>query len=313
MTLRLRLRRAAGRAAAALALLCLGAAVAGTVARLTTPAGVTVMDWPSDGPGFGGWSGLDVSADGLRFAAVTDSGTFTQGRLVREDGVLTGVDAPRPRWIGGILTGDEEKTEADAEGIDIGADGTISVSFERWNRVWRFTDLAEPAAERLPDAPFRALPINGGLEAVAHDAAGRLLTLPEARDDTAGDHPLYRFDGGQWTVIGSVAAMGMARPVGADVGPDGYLYVLERAFWGLGFSSRVRRFDLAHPGPRMRGTVVYSAPFGRHGNLEGIALWRDEAGGMRALMVTDDNHFRVQRQEFVEIPIPPLATAGRGD
>lgn len=306
-------------AAWALRLVLAGAGLGGVAvavaawARLTTPQTVTVVDWPSDGPGFGGWSALDLGPEGRAFVAVSDGGTFTRGVLVRDAaGRLLGVKAPRPEYLGGIRVGDPEKREADSEGIDLGAHGRIAVSFERWNRVWRYGDLAAPPVERLPDAAFAELPVNGGLEAVAADGQGRLVALAEGRGGLSDPTPLYRHDGTAWRRLGALAPEGRPRPVGADLGPGG-LYVLERGFWGLGFSSRIRRVDLSAPGHWMRGEVVYRAPFGRHGNVEGLAVWRDATGATRATLVTDNNHRWFQRQDIVEIVLPPLARDRRSD
>ncbi len=88
---------------------------------------------------------------------------------------------------------------------------------------------------------------------------------------------------------------------GADVGPDGMLYVLERDFAVFGFRSRVRRF--ARDGSDE--TVILESRTGQHDNLEGISVWRDAAGDIRITMVADDNFGAFQRNEIVDYRVLP--------
>ncbi len=82
--------------------------------------------------------------------------------------------------------------------------------------------------------------------------------------------------------------------VGADFGPDGRLYVLERTFSALGFRTRVRRFDLL--GERDAGETLL-----RRGNgpvrqpRRHFAVWRDAAARSRLTLVSDDNFVAIQR------------------
>ena len=91
--------------------------------------------------------------------------------------------------------------------------------------------------------------------------------------------------------------------MGADFGPDGWFYLLERQFTGYGFRSRVRRFDVAGDTVHHEEKLLES-PALRHDNLEGISVWRADDGTIRMTMVSDDN-FRpfLQRTEFVEYAV----------
>ncbi len=75
--------------------------------------------------------------------------------------------------------------------------------------------------------------------------------------------------------------------VGADIGPDGRLYMLERDFAGIGFRSRIRRFDLDGGNEE----TMLETGLRTHDNLEGISVWQD-AQGLRLTLISDDN-FRV--------------------
>ena len=87
--------------------------------------------------------------------------------------------------------------------------------------------------------------------------------------------------------------------MGADVGPDGRLYLLERNFRGLlGFRSRVRRFGLGPDGITSTEELLSTGTL-QYDNLEGISVW-DDGLGIRLTMISDDNFLPVQRTELVE-------------
>jgi len=78
-------------------------------------------------------------------------------------------------------------------------------------------------------------------------------------------------------------------------GPDGQLYVLERDFLGIGFRSRVRRFDLTGGNEQ----ILLETRLRQHDNLEGISIWQDDQG-VRMTLISDDNYRAFQRTEIVE-------------
>ncbi|MDP3341530.1 esterase-like activity of phytase family protein [Frigidibacter sp.] len=261
--------------------------------------------WRSSVERFGGFSGLELSADGLDFAAVLDRGTIAQGRLQRgADGRVTGVEQatllPLRDSKGEALTG----RFTDAEGLAMAADRSLYVSFEGYARVARY---ASPGgvAERLPrpDA-FDALQNNSSLEAMAIGPDSALYTLPERSGAKDRPFPVWRFRGGDWEQPFALPRDGNWLPVGADFGPDGQFYLLERDFFGIGFLSRVRRFAI--DGDTVTGgEVLLQTRTATHDNLEGIAVWQDAAGAIRLTMISDDNFFWVQRTEFVDYRLAP--------
>ncbi len=272
-----------------------------------SPASVTAIDLVGDGfggDGFGGWSGIDVSADGRRFWAVGDRASVTRGTLLRENGHLVGVSAEPAHWIRVHGNWPALPDGNDLEGIALLPDGGLAISFEEVAHVARYSDLDSPAVRQLPAEPFAGLSSNLGLEALAVDSRGMLLTLPEVPPDHGDTFPVYTFANGQWEYPYALERSGIWRAVGADFGPDGRLYLLERAFLGVAFISRIRRFDLTLPGPVKSGEVVYSSPPWRHDNLEGIGIWQDDTGQMRAVMISDDNFLPVLRSQIVEVLLP---------
>jgi hypothetical protein len=286
-----------------------GLVAAGTaLVRLAAPDTVTAIRWPSDGDGFGGWSGIDVAPDGTRFVAISDSGTATQGMLHRRDGRLAGVTAPRPDWLPPVAGDDPALQVRDAEGLAIAPDGTLHVSFEADHGVATFPAGAA-RGHRLPVAPaFRRFRHNYGLEALALAPDGALYALPERSRAAGRPFPLYRFARGRWSVPATLPRDPGWWVTGADFGRDGALYVLERRFLGLGFASRIRRLVPPLEG-LLAAETVYRSPPGRHGNLEGIGIWRDAAGRLRAVMVSDDNFNAIQRTQIVEVVLPLAAGA----
>ncbi len=261
-----------------------------------------------DDPDFGGFSAIELSPDGGSFIAVTDRARWTSGNILRDDGgKITALHPERTRVLKGANDRPLVGRMIDSEGIAVAPDGTIYVSFEQRARVVRYADLTGPGTE-LPVPPdFDDMLRNRSLEALAVDGDGLLYTLPEDTRLAGADFPVYRFDGTDWVQPFTIPRIGSFLPVGADFGPDGRLYLLERSFLGLGgFASRVRVFDITGDRISDGETVLQSAP-GLHDNLEGISVWRDTTGAIRLSMVADDNFVFFLRSEIVEYRLPVTA------
>lgn len=254
---------------------------------------------------FGGLSGLEVANNGLDFIVLLDRGAFTRGHITRDtEGRIVSVQAEPIRLLRD--NGDQplKPQRADSEGLALAEDGTAYVSFEGVARVLRYRDIAG-SAENLPVAEaFRTLQRNAALEALAIGPDGALYTLPERTGSEDNPFPLYRLRGDAWDEAFQIERKGGFLPVGADVGPDGRLYLLERDLRGLsGFASRVRRFDLNAVGV-VAGETLFETPVGLHDNLEGLSIWRDGKGTLVATMVSDDNFNIFLRTEIVEYHLP---------
>jgi hypothetical protein len=259
------------------------------------------LTWRSDMAGFGGYSAIEVWERGTRFIAVSDRGHTVSGRLIREGGAIARIEAgplvPLRGSDGRILA---NPRMTDAEGIARAPDGTLYISFEHEHRVWSYAHPDAPARP-LPQHPdFRRLQDNSGLEALAIDANGTLYAVPERSGEWERPFPVYRYRSGRWDRDLSLPRRDRFLPVGADFGPDGRFYLLERDFSLLGgFASRVRRFRLTARGFSDE-EELFSTRFGTHDNLEGISVWRDGAGLVRLTMISDDNFRLFQRTEIVE-------------
>lgn len=286
-------RRIVGALAGALGLLSAPNAFAdpGRHARLT---GSYV--WQGEGERFGGFSGLEVSDDGQTLYAISDRGSYVTARLERTDGRITGIVADPIAALrdydGTLIDGG-----GDAEGLAIAPDGRWYVSLEAFHRVVAYSNFDK--ATWVPiDEDFPRLQHNAGLESLAVDTAGRVYAIPERSGQLTRDFPVYRFDGSAWSIPFTIPRSGGFLPVGADFGPEGRLYLLEREFSGFGFRSRVRRFTLGGDRITETETLLETATW-KHDNLEGIAVWQD-AQGIRLTMISDDNFKSFQRTELVE-------------
>ncbi|RVV98144.1 esterase-like activity of phytase family protein [Mesobaculum littorinae] len=279
--------------------LAVAAAPAGGEVRATLSS---VTPWESDTPGHGGYSGIEVTADGRRFFALSDHGTLASGALDREGARLTGVGRTGLWPMADTAGAPVSMRLRDAEGLALASDGSLYVSFERDPRIWRY---ARPGARptALPRHPdFAGFNANGALEALAITPDGTLLTMPE--DPVAGRFPVYRFADKRWSQPFAIPARGAFKAVEADIGPDGRLYLLERRLAGpFGFATRVRRFTLGETALSGEQTLVETRP-GTHGNLEGLSVWRDPDGRTRLTMIADNNFLAIQRSQIVEYVLP---------
>ena len=262
--------------------------------------------WDADIEAFGGYSGLWADAAGREIALVSDQGYYLTGSLQRRDDAITGVEVAA---AGELLDHKSETAPSfhrDAEGLARAADGAFYVAYEGWHRIYGFAALDERprVLMRVWDA-FLDLPGNQGMEAVAVAPDGIVYGFTEAMEG-GGQSEIFWYDGKDWDRSGRLPLTDGFRVTGADFGPDGALYILERKFHLiLGFASRIRRFAY---GPEGFGCAVTLArtPFGALDNMEGLAVRAGaRPGEVVALMVSDDNLLPVQRTMFVEMVLDP--------
>lgn len=262
--------------------------------------------WETDVPGLYGFSAIEVSEDGGAFTVIGDAGQVVRGLIHRENGRIAGLRQWKFTMLKNTAGGPLDRNMSDAEGLAVAADGTAYVSFEQVHRVWAYDDLEGPARP-LPIHPdFRTFPNNAGLEALAIDDAGVLYAVPERSGGLTRPFNVYRYRDGVWDVPFTIERRGEFLPVGADFGPDGLFYLLERRFLGIfGLQSRVRRFSIEGDTIGQEQTLFESRPW-THDNLEGISVWRDGDGAIRLTMISDDNaRAPFQRTEFVEYRLAP--------
>lgn len=255
------------------------------------------------GPGgrFRGLSALHLDARGQAGLFLSDRGWLFEAQMRRDSGgTATGIEiggAHRLRGTNGHVL---PAPRADTEAIAVMPGGTILIGFEG-SGGGRILSYRWPggAARRVPVPPdFAAFRPNGGIEALAAGPDGTLYVIPETATD--GGFPVWRRQGA-WTRAGWMPASAGFRPVAADIGPDGALWVLERRFGPVPlFASRLRRSAASD---LQRWETVLETPDGRHGNLEGLCLRRGPCGRIVVSMVSDDNFIAIQRSELVEYTI----------
>lgn len=259
--------------------------------------------WRHSADWFGGFSALHISDNGRQMIALSDRALLVRAVVKRDEDGITGVritgNWPVLSSKGRPLSG----RAGDSEGIAVMPDGGYYVSFEAVHRVARYR--ASDAQARVLPRPqaFEDLDLNGSFEALAIDNQGRLYTMPEKSRTRNGDIPVYRWDGKVWSTPFVLPQRGDFLPVSADFGPDGRFYVLERKLSLIGFQSRLRRWQITKNGPIAEETL-FTTGTGKHDNLEGLSVWRDDQGRLRATMVSDDNFMALQRTELVEYLLP---------
>ncbi|EAQ08143.1 esterase-like activity of phytase family protein [Yoonia vestfoldensis] len=251
--------------------------------------------WVLDDPRFGGFSAIEVSDDGDSFLALSDRGVFVRGQFARSGDQITGITAGPIVTVSGPGGQALTRAESDSEGLAIGADGTIYVSYEWTHGIRSFAAIDAPASDLMTTPAFDGMQTNASLEALAIDRDGALYTIPERSGGATQPFPVFRLRNGIWDQPFSIPRRGAFLVAGADIGPDGRLYVLERDFLGIGFRSRVRRFDLTGGNEQ----VLLETRLRAHDNLEGISVWQDEQG-LRMTLISDDNFRAFQRTEIVE-------------
>lgn len=271
-----------------LALFCAAPAVAQTT-------WVGSYTWVSDDPLFGGFSGIEIADDGGSFIAISDRGNFARGTIGRDGDTITDIKLEALQPLIGPDRETLSRAFSDSEGIAIGPDGTIFVSFEWMHGVRRFEAVDQPAGPLLASPDFEQLQSNSSLEALAIAADGAVYTMPERSGLATRPFPVYRLRNGIWDQPFDIPRTGPFLLSGADIGPDGRLYILERDFVGVGFRNRVRRFALDGTGEQ----ILLETRVLTHDNLEGISVWKDDQG-LRLTLISDDNFRHFQRTEIVE-------------
>jgi hypothetical protein len=253
------------------------------------------VELTSDHPAFGGLSGMLIEGDTM--IAISDHGWLLQGRLVDDAGGL------RPEGARMMPLLDDAGARLDANGTDAEGlarirGGRLAVSFERDHRV-TILDEARQLAE-IRDRSFEQLGHNKGPEALATLPDGQLLAIAEARG--SGGFPAFLVDPDGAVQPGRLPLHGREFVTGADVGPDGRLYLLRRRLSLLGgFSIRIERYRLAPDGLPLPETHELLAAF--HGlaidNMEAIAVWRDGADRTRLAIASDNNYYTLLQRTLL--------------
>lgn len=280
--------------------LCPAVALSTALAGLLHPAPLAAQDILLTEPGIGGLSAIEMRGDGASALVLSDRGQLHEVTFEREGGALG-----KARVTASYLLSGEG---LDPEGLALFPGGDLAVSFEGNAplRLYRGGAGAGQVPQRIPLPIHPALPPNAMYEALAVDPRGRLLMLPEDPGQSGPGYPLWRLEAGEWRQIAQLYAPRGYRPVGADFGPDGQLYLLLRAL-GLGFRNMILRFDPDHPEiPARRLLHLTGYP---RSNFEGLSVWQDDSGQLRLTLVSDDNFSASLKSRFLEITLDLQGTS----
>lgn len=262
---------------------------------------------------FGAWSGIRLRPDGRRFVGILDTGHWISGHLKRDgSGKLTGLEGVSIVGMRDVKGRPSPgKARMDAESIALRGDD-IMVGFEAYHRVdvYRGADLAEAmpvASMRLP-FPVSRLRGNGGLEAMAvapkdGPLKGAVVVIAEKSLDENANHHAGILDGPLKGPFGVVRSDDFDITDSAFL-PNGDLLILQRRFsLATGVAMRIARIDgsTIRPGAVVKPEVLLHAASGYQiDNMEGIETIADPDGGIRVIIVSDDNHSLLQRNLMLE-------------
>ena len=258
----------------------------------------------SNEPNFGGLSGLAILRSGS-LLAVSDAGAFVwigmENGVPSEEGAIAYMRDENGKVI-------EEKSAADAEGLDLTESGLALVSFERDHRVLAFDLEGCGSAARgvpfadIPNRPSglnRSIPSNSGMEALMINTEGEVIGGLE-------------MSVGRSAVVGSLSPANvrfdqrLERPSGTRlVGLD----TLDNRFFALfrGYSPLTGNRIIVHSykadAKQAQQIVKLEIPFPVD-NFEGIAATSLDAGKTRLYLIADDNFSGSQRTLLLALDVP---------
>lgn len=268
----------------------------------------------SDSPDFGGFSGLQISADGARLVAVSDAGKWLGANLLYEKGQLTGLDQAE---ISPLLSEDgralRNNKMVDAESLTAVEPGNLNgpmiVSFEGRHRVWRYAQglAGRPEIVAMPRQLINA-PANGGIEAFDRRADGVFIALTEEWLDSNGNHTGWLI-GKQMAHAIRLRREGEFDPTDLEFLPNGDLLVLERRYsvlGGPGMQIRRIKADAIKPDAMLDGEVLINltSRFGID-NFEGLATRRNATGEIMIYMISDNNFSMLQKNIVLMFKLAP--------
>jgi hypothetical protein len=237
--------------------------------------------------GVAGLSGIVMTEGGGRLTGVTDRGRLITAHMRRDfDGRPVAVADLSATPLLNAKGAEVTPFQSDAEDLAARPDGTLFVAFESYTRVMGL-DAGTGRTRSLHRWDlFKPLWGNEGFEALVALPGGRLLAILEACDSAAGGYRTYLGTGMNWPPGPVFPSDCEFSASGADLGPDGKIWLLERQVGlTLAVTSRVSRY--APDGSTGPDTVLQTRS-GDFGNLEGISLW-DDASGRRVMSLVSDS------------------------
>jgi hypothetical protein len=276
------------------------------------------LELTSSDPAFGGFSAIELDADGTRLLAVSDRGQWLVADLVHDEGGAP-VALENAR-MAPLLSFDGVPFEgrwADAEGLAHWSHGVYLVSFERHHRVesyilgedWSLIGSAN--ATGFPPPPGAdALPDNGSLEALAVQSGFAWVGVEYTEGDT-GIHRVFRYNLADPGVDATEHTIELTPGFGlvafAELG-NGQLLTMER-FWQSEIGNRIRISRISEaaildpdnqPAAELLAEIT---PDMTVDNIEGAAVVTIN-GRQRLYVISDDNFSATQRTLLLSFDLP---------
>lgn len=258
---------------------------------------------------FGGISGA-LWLDGELIAA-TDRGAWLRFDP-RRDPATGRILAAEKAVIGAILGRSGVRLRGrgrDAESLARDPAGGIWIAFEGDHRLTRRETLEGPAVAEATALPSEILPFNSGIEALATAPDGALWALAEGLIGPGGAIQGWRMTNGRADPF-TVRPLRGYQPTGADFGPDGALYLLERRYdFFSGVRVRARRFSAeivaAAPSDLGEGEILFELDQrAKIDNMEAIAVEPAPGGGALLTLLSDDNFSDLQQTLLLQFVVP---------
>lgn len=254
-----------------------------------------------------------ADGSGTKFAAVSDTGFFISGAILRDAGLKPVTVGPLtftelPDIDNNVST---KKWETDSESLVLDGD-TAVIGFERIHRISVFpfdgVGLAKSLAQLDFLVPERELRSNRGFETLAmapenSPLQGSLVAVSEKSIDKSGNIYAAVMKGPKKGIF-KIARSDEFDITDGDFLPNGNLIILERSF-GMAKGIRMRIREIAandiQPGAVVDGAVLLAANMGNQiDNMEGLDIWQAADGTTRMSLVSDDNKSILQRNLYLE-------------
>lgn len=261
---------------------------------------------------FGAISGIHI--DGDEFWGINDHGFWLHGKLVRENGIISGFENMRMSTIRpGTIDSFKSRYFYDSEGLVINGDDAY-VSFENTGKIANYklnrNTLTMPAKLlELPES-MKGLRKQSGLEGLATPPKtsplyGNLIAVTErGKSFTNYDGWILPFNapeqGEQFTIIGGE---GYAL---TEIGflPNGDALILERKLSLVqGVHLRIRHIETTKlkAGATITPTLLFEAERKhRIDNMEAMSVFETETGETRIVLMSDNNQSILQRNLLLE-------------
>ncbi len=264
---------------------------------------------------FGGFSGLRVRDDGWALA-VSDTGAWAGFQLVETNDRLVAVAgfhmAPMLDQAGNRPV---SKSAADAESVELEADGAATVTMEQDHRILHFAGIdpsrpasfsARPKAVERPEV-MTGWPSNGGAETYAAISAETRLVIAEDAESTSSIRRAALSAARGWTRFDYRAPAGFSPTDAVGLG-DGRALILHRRFTptdGVSAVVSIADFSAVKPDDIVTSQeIAWFKPPLTVDNMEAIAIRRS---GTRTFvyLISDDNQNKAQRTLLLKFELGP--------